>query len=209
MRFKERSRTLSAFNKYHSRLRWANARLEIWQAGLQWYRNGTKRLQEAINESGANVSLYRAAGVASLLSPLTPWSRNMRGAEELVRLYASRASYPYLLDVAERSTVYNTNAKRAVSYLQGNDLEAPGGMKTGPFHKNLAGNLEPVTVDSWMYRIVDRFGLSSETPTENANRSITRALKMCATLYGIAPAQAQAIVWTVERDYWSKKSDRT
>ena len=204
MKTKERSRTLAAFNRYRSRLRWANSRLEVWEAGCNWYREASNRLREATN--GTGVSLYRAAGVAALLSPLTPWNRNIRGTEQLLRWNAENAPYEILFEVAARSTVYNTNAERAVDYLLGDDTAKPKGMKTEPVHKNIAGNLSPVTVDSWMYRIVNRFGLSSPTPTGNGQRAITRAVNMCATLYRIAPAQAQAIIWMVERDYWTEET---
>mgnify|MGYP000553609696 CR=1 FL=1 len=204
MKLKERSRTLTAFNLYRERLRWANERPEVWESGSRWYRTQSQRLKETAHETG--VSLYRLAGVASLLSPLTPWKRNLRGALQLARWHAQNAPTWQLMDVAGRSTVYNTNARKAVRYLQGNDEHAPGGMKTRPFHRNLAGNLTPVTVDSWMTRIVGNFGLSSPTPTGNAQRAIVRGVKMNATLFNVAPAQAQAIVWTVERDYWNDET---
>lgn len=204
MHAKERSRTLSAFNRYRSRLRWANARPEVWESGRSWYRRQSAQLKATAHETG--VSLYRLAGVASLLSPLTPWKRNLRGALQLARWNAQNAPEWQLMEVASRSTVYNTNARKAVAYLQGSDEYAPGGAKTGPFHKNLAGNLSPVTVDSWMTRIVGNFGLSSPTPTGNAQRAIVRAVRMNATLFNVAPAQAQAIVWITERDYWNDET---
>ena len=200
MNSKERSRTMRAFNRYRSRLGWAKDRPEVWRGGLEWYPEATDRLKKATE--GTTVSLYRAAGVAALLSPLTPWSRNLRGTEQLLRWYSDNAPREILYEVAARSTVYNSNAQRAVKYLTGNDLAYPSGPKTGPFHTNLSGNLSPVTVDSWMFRIVGGFGLQSKAPTGNAKRAIQRAVRMCSTLYDIEPAQAQAIIWTVERDYW-------
>jgi hypothetical protein len=204
MRLKERSRTLTAFNLYRERLRWANERPEVWESGHSWYRKQSQRLKETAHETG--VSLYRLAGVASLLSPLTPWKRNVRGALQLARWNAQNAPEWQLMDVASRATVYNTNARKAVAYLKGNDEHAPGGMKTQPFHRNLAGNLSPVTVDSWMTRIVGNFGLSSPTPTGNAQRAIVRGVKMNATLFNVAPAQVQAIVWITQRDYWNDET---
>jgi len=202
MNEKERSRTLSAFNRYRARLRWANARPEIWDFGCDWYPNAFRRVSEVANET--DFSTFRVAGVVALLSPLTPWERNLRGALKVARLADGDAPDWQLQAVAERSTVYNTNADKAVDYLRGNDSAAPDGKKTQPFHLNIAGDFSYVTVDSWMFRIVERFGLASATPTGNAQRSITRAVEMCATLYNIAPAEAQAIIWTVERDYWNE-----
>jgi len=201
MKTKERSRTLSAFNKYCVRLDWASDRPEVWSAGLDWYPSATERLSEAIE--GTTVSVHRAAGVVAHLSPLTPWSRNLRGTEQMLRWYSDGATQEILFEVACRATVYNKNAKRAVRYLTGDDLAYPRGAKTKPFHANLSGDLYPVTIDSWMWRIVNRFGLSSPSPTGNAQRAIERAVRMCSTLYDVCPAQAQAIIWTVERDYWS------
>ena len=201
MNDKEKSRTMQAFNRYRTRLSWASDRPEVWEAGQEWYPKAGDRLREATK--GTTVSLHRAAGVAALLSPLTPWSRNLRGTEQLLRWYGDNAPHEILYEVASRSTVYNSNAGRAVKYLTGNDLLYPSGAKTAPFHANLSGDLYPVTIDSWMWRIVDGFGLKSKTPTGNAQRAIERAVRMCATLCDIHPAQAQAIIWIVERDYWN------
>jgi len=204
MKRKERSRTLAAFNRYRARLDWANARPEIWRDGCDWYPNAFERINTVAHETG--FSTFRVAGVVALLSPLTPWKRNLRGGLELARFAADGAPDWHLRTVAERSTVYNTNADRAVRYIQRDESAEPSGAKTGPFQKNLSGNLEAVTVDSWLTRIVENFGLSSATPTGNAQRAIERAVRMCATLYSIAPAQAQAIIWTVERDYWNDET---
>lgn len=204
MNTKERSRTLNAFNRYRNRLEWAKDRPEVWESGLNWYPDAFQRVSEVGDETG--FAPFRIAGVVSLLSPLTPWKINFRGAVQMFRFAADGAPDWQLKTVAERSTVYNRNATEAVKYLRGDSRAAPSGMKTGPFHLNIAGDLSHVSVDSWMYRIVSRFGLSSATPTENANRAITRAVEMCATLYNIAPAQAQAIVWTVERGYWNDET---
>lgn len=204
MRYKEKSRTLAAFNRYRSRLRWAEKRPEIWNDGLRWYPNATAELRRVAERTC--VSLYRLSGAVSLLSPLTPWERSLRGGVRLAELVDARERHPALIQAAKRSTVFNNQAKKAVRFIRGNDLARPTGKKTGPFHANLRGSLGPVTVDSWMYRIVNRFGLSSDAPTGNAQRAIVRAVEMNGTLYGIAPAQVQSIVWTVERDYWSDET---
>jgi hypothetical protein len=196
MNDKEKSRTMFAFNRYRSRMRWAEKHSNIWTAGMRWYARGRKRLREATE--GTTLSVYRLAGVAALLSPMTPWERNIDTAENLAEMYSLRAPYPDLLAEAKRGTVYNNNAESAVSYLSGNDLEAPAGPKTGPFQENLAGDLSPVTIDSHMRDAVNTFDLSSLTG--NARRSMIRAVRMCSTLYGIPPAKAQAIIWTVQRD---------
>jgi hypothetical protein len=193
---KEKSRTMHAFNAYRARLRWAREHPPIWDQGRAWYANGRSRIARATE--GANLSVYRLAGVAALLSPLTPWERNIRAAENLAEMYAARATHEDLLAEARRGTVYNSNARSAVAYLRGNDLRAPSGPKTGPFQKNLTGDLTPVTIDSHMRDVVNTYGLASLTG--NARRSMARAVRMCATLYGIPNAEAQAIIWTVQRD---------
>jgi hypothetical protein len=193
---KEKSRTMHAFNAYRARMRWAREHPPVWSQGRNWYANGRRRLARATD--GVNLSVYRLAGVAALLSPLTPWERNIQAAENLAEMYGARATHEDLLAEARRGTVYNNNARAAVRYLKGDDLSAPAGPKTGPFQKNLDGNLAPVTIDSHMRDVVDTYGLASLTG--NARRSMARAVKMCATLYGIPNAHAQAIIWTVQRD---------
>jgi hypothetical protein len=187
---------MHAFNAYNARMEWAAEHPSIWSQGRAWYAEARRRLRVA--SAGANLSVHRIAGVASLLSPMTPWERNLSAAENLASMYAARAAYPDLLAEAKRGTVYNNNAEAAVRYLNGDDMMAPSGPKTGPFQKNLSGNLSPVTIDSHMRDVVDTFGLASLT--ENARRSMARAVRMCATLHGLPNAEAQAIIWTIQRD---------
>jgi hypothetical protein len=192
---KERSRTFSCFNRYRKIMR-VGERLETpFENGLQWYPKANERCAELARRIG--VSTERMAGAAAILSPMTNWTANMSGLNKLVEVWDD---YPYewKVEVSSRYTTYRNNATQAIKYLGGDDQAHPSGAKVQPFTENLNGNLSPVTVDSWMFKLAD-FNISSITG--NARRSISRAVEMLATLHGIEPAQAQAVVWTTARNW--------
>lgn len=194
---KERSRTLSCFNRYRKIMRVA-ARLEKpYEAGMGWYRKANERCSELANRVGVTPS--RMSGAAAILSPMTNWTANMNGLNKLVEVWDD---YPYewKVEVSSRYTTYRNNATQAIKYLGGDDSCGPSGGKVQPFAKNLTGDLAPVTVDSWMFKLA---GFDISSVTDNARRSISRACEMVATLHGIKPAQTQAIVWVTARNWMS------
>lgn len=198
MNHKERSRTLSAFNTYRSIIERAKRLSKPFDVGMQWYAKARQSLKD-MAESEPSVTLLQLSRCTAALSPLTPWNRNLQGTRQIVNGISQDFPRKWLVEIAKRYTVWNSNAVLAVETVI--DNRSVSGPKVEPFARNLNGDLSAVTVDSWMFKTVGKFGLSSPAPTGNAQRAIVRAVKMCASLYDIQPAQSQAIVWVTERDF--------
>jgi hypothetical protein len=198
---KERSRTMSAFNSYRPIMERAYADGRAFSKGRFWYQMNGARIERAAKQN--DVSPHRAVAMCSALSPLTPWERNFSGALDLLD-NVGHETRSQLIERASEHTVFNSNAKTGVDLMLGNvdPIDALSGPKVWAFYNNLMGDLtEYVTVDTWMYKLANKFGLSSNTPTDNAVRSIRRSLRMLGTMWGLEPAQIQAVVWVQSRNY--------
>ncbi len=198
---KERSRTMAAFNCYRPIMERAFEHGAAFSKGRFWYQMNGARIERAAKKN--DVSPHRAVAMCSALSPLTPWERNFEGALDLLD-NVGRETRSELIERATEHTVFNSNARTGVELLLGESdpIDALSGPKVWHFYNNLMGDLsEHITVDSWMYKLANRFGLSSNTPTDNAIRSIRRSLRMLGTLWGLEPAQVQAVVWVQSRNY--------
>jgi len=198
---KERSRTMSAFNSYRPIMERAYADGRAFSKGRFWYQMNGARIERAAKQN--NVPVQSAVAMCSALSPLTPWERNFEGALDLLDNVGCETRSE-LIERATEHTVFNSNAHTGVDLMLGNvdPIDALSGPKVWHFYNNLMGDLsDHVTVDSWMYKSVNKFGLSTNTPTDNAIRSIRRSLRMLGTMWGLHPAQVQAVVWVQSRNY--------
>lgn len=198
---KERSRTMSAFNVYRPIMERAYRDGPAFSKGRFWYQMNGSRLELAAKKN--DVQPHRAVAMCSALSPLTPWERNFEGALDLLE-HSQRERRDELIERAFQHTVFNSNAETAVNLMTGEvePVDALNGPKVWAFYNNLMGELhDHITVDSWMFKLVGSFGLSSNTPTDNAVRSIRRSLRMLGTVWGLSPAQVQAVIWVQSRNY--------
>jgi hypothetical protein len=169
--------------------------------GRFWYQMNGSRLELAAKKN--DISPHRAVAMCSALSPLTPWERNFSGALDLLD-NVQRETRSELVERATEHTVFNSNARTGVDLMLGESdpVDALSGPKVWHFYNNLMGDLDNyITVDSWMYKLANKFGLSTNTPTDNAIRSIRRSLRMLGTMWGLEPAQVQAVVWVQSRNY--------
>jgi hypothetical protein len=198
---KERSRTMSAFNSYRPIMERAYADGRAFSKGRFWYQMNGARIERAAKQNG--VPVQSAVAMCSALSPLTPWERNFDGTLDLLE-NVQRETRSELIERATEHTVFNSNARTGVDLMLGNvdPIDALSGPKVWHFYQNLMGDLDNyITVDSWMYKLANKFGLSTNTPTDNAIRSIRRSLRMLGTMWGLEPAQVQAVVWVQSRNY--------
>jgi len=201
---KERSRTMAAFNCYRPIMERAYSDGRAFSKGRFWYQMNGSRLELAAKKN--DVPVQNSVAMCSALSPLTPWERNFSGALDLLDNVQCETRWE-LIERATEHTVFNSNARTGVDLMLGESdpIDALSGPKVWHFYNNLMGDLsDHVTVDSWMYKLANRFGLSSNTPTDNAIRSIRRSLRMLGTMWGLEPAQVQAVVWVQSRNYESQ-----
>ena len=155
------------------------------ESGASWYADA-REIAVTVAER-MSVSVETGAAIIAALSPRMPWTRNVTLALDMADGKPVRA-----LGQSVRA------AERAVSlYRDGLDpLEALGGPKTNAFARNIAGDMDAVTVDVWMCRAA---GLDSDAPTVVQYREISAATAVLAREYGMSPAAAQACIWTAVR----------
>lgn len=177
-----RSRALAAYNRYKPFLRHVD---ESFENGRTWYFRAHERLWRLSHKHA--VSVETVAGIAAALSPLTTWGSNLEALRAVLEGDQQRLDFHHGL---------KGNQRKAKEILQGTDpLDVLGGQKVTAFYRSLL--LEPgaVCVDSHMWNAVERFGLSSASPTGNAARAIRTAVRMLASEFYKETFQIQAIVW--------------
>jgi len=67
------------------------------------------------------------------------------------------------------------------------------GPKTGAFYENLIGNLELVTLDVWMSRVLEVD--QKEFASKKKYAAHSEVIASYANKQGVAPAEAQAVLW--------------
>ena len=151
------------------------------QQGIEWYSDASAVAQEMIRLD-PTLNLEKAASIISAFSPRGSWAQNKRKA----------LRYAACLHVGGlRNCIKMASESRILGF------EALKGPKTNAFARNIAGDLDAVTVDSWMMRAA---GFESgKSPTVRQYRSISSAVRMIASSSGLAPAHVQAIIWIVKR----------
>ena len=161
--------------------------LEQKYLGLSWYSTARSHAQYLANKHG--ISLAKAAGVISALSPNNKWERNLLDADLFIQ-------FPSL---ATKVCTYTANRIKALKILAvDNDsliIEILGGTKTKSFYHNILNEeSDMVTVDLWMYR-------AAELSMSNKNyKIISNAIIELAMYQGLKPYQVQAILWGGIRD---------
>lgn len=166
---------MTPYQRYAKLLRGATP--AEWVAAARWYdnaRNIASQMQ-AINPA---LTLDRAAGIIAALSPRLHWSRNVRSA---LAYAAGRRD----LGLLRRSMTAAERAERG---------EMPTGPKTNAFARAIAGDLDAVVIDAWMYRAA---GLTGKRRSDC--NTCADAVNRLATQYRIPPAVIQAAVWIKAR----------
>lgn len=170
--------------------------------GTEWY-DRARRL--AVSLDPANPA--RAAAVIALVSPLTPWARNVWLAGEAYRMHAAGEDVGVLLPTLKR------NAVKVARVLGG---EAPetvvSGPKVTPFYLTIADPTNPhaVVIDRHAYDIAVGRVTDDETRGKGIG-SVKRqaALELCYSRAAriltretgtvVLPSTVQAVTWVAWR----------
>lgn len=153
-------------------------------AARDWYADARREARNMARETGH--TLATALGVIAALSPREPWERNL----ELAR--AVLAGEPVRTMRAElRAAERIVAGERPLDVLQG--------PKVRRFYRNLTGDLEPVTVDVHAARAAGYSFTGSARIRPDDYPALERAYRNAAELHGLAPAEAQSVVWTMAR----------
>lgn len=99
------------------------------------------------------------------------------------------------------SMLMKSQRKNVERILKGEPLS---GHKVSRFYANLCGDLEPVTIDTWMLKLWKVELRSHNTQAKQYGR-MERAFQKWARLKGVAPATMQAILWNHTRSKAGKK----
>ena len=182
---------------------------EIREWGTEWYDNANKYIQSLADKTGR--TMEQVAGVVSAFSPRTAWDpANLTQATHFLLNYdpknpdALDDNWPGLAENLKRAKrIADTKGDYASVYkaLQGAGEDAP---KITSFYKNMLGDEDAVTMDTWMARAIFGHGqdmFDGDTSQQvlgwaGAYDHMSNAVRRAAKDLGISPRALQAIVWT-------------
>jgi hypothetical protein len=174
-------------------------RLAVWTEGVtepeitaaeKWYEEATEHAESIAWHLDSTVEV--AACVIAAFSPRTSWTRNLQHAYK----YAQGGTIPGL-------RIWTVMAD--ASLTQG--FDALKGPKTNAFARNIAGDVDAVTIDVWMMRAA---GLSGhDTPTVVQYRRIADAVRALAVELGMTPRGVQALIWLRIRAFSQREGDES
>lgn len=161
---------------------WERASADQRTRGLVWY-DEAGRVAEDLARRG-RVTKDQAAGIIAALSPQNYWHHNIRLAYEVVD--------------GRRDGTFTASISKAIAIKHGkNPAIVLGGPKTLAFYANIAGNLEPVTLDRHMFKACGH-KLAGCSPMQYAG--MAEAVRSTAGAVGLEPAKFQAVIWLVIRE---------
>lgn len=163
--------------------------------GKDWYPWATS-YAKSISPS----SPERGAGVIAVLSPRTPWEKNLEYAAKVIKAVDSGSNI--------KPSIGGTyqNLEKAWSIAKGAEVvsvltsgtRSERWLKVQRFYQNFIGNLDCVTVDVWAARVA--FPDCQEQIGGKLYLSLERSYQDAAKKVNINPRDLQAVVWLKERN---------
>lgn len=190
----------SMLDKYHA----SDDDTKHW--GEQWYPAATEYIQNLAHYTGLPTDTV--AGVVAAMSPRTAWDPNLAQATHFLLNHdpenpdALNKAWPGLGENLERAKrVYDARTPEDVDAALGTGGDAP---KIRNFYRNLMGDPDAVTMDTWMARALMGKGLdvADSAPSQQALSWVggydrmAEAVRQAAGQLGVDPRALQAIVWT-------------
>lgn len=167
---------------------------DVKDEGRSWYTNQREVCRELADKY--DLPLDKVAAVMAALSPMTRWTENVAGTIRMLRAFRNGE------EVAPRNcTLFYKNAVKAWAILHGGNLfelleKSP---KVFAFWRNLCGDEQCVTIDTWMARAVGEDKRATNGIKSALYNRIAEAVKDAAWSTGETPAQFQATVWVAIR----------
>ena len=161
----------------------------ILEAGAQWYPSAGQIAASLVGEYVETAE--KGAALLAALSPRTDWARNVAGAVSMAM-------------GGEAAHCMSANVDRAQRVLDADPCDAIAVLDTGTapkitaFARNIAGDVEAVTVDVWACRVagLDETLLSRK----GAYDAVAHAYRLAARRRGVDPSTMQAATWIVARN---------
>ena len=188
-----KKQTKNGLSQYRKKL--ASARIkacyiranrEVISKGLNWYQHAHVFCKEVAHNTGLNVDTV--AMVVSALSPAVSWELNKIQAEQMCNAF--RDGLP--LESVITST-YENNRLKAWDILHGKKVITVKSPKTYAFYRNLMLNIDSVTIDRWILRVM--FNRPIKSLTALKYRQCEEIFKQAAIDLDLKPLQLQAITW--------------
>ncbi len=129
--------------------------------------------------------------ILAATSPRVAISRNWRVANHIYKHWTSGKG----LDLSQCMRTHAPNVRRAIR------REPLSGPKVSAFAANLKGDMSQVTIDVWMLRY---YGIEGSV-TKKVYAELVARVTAEAQEHGYAPAEYQAIIWTMIRKQHGKK----
>jgi hypothetical protein len=148
-----------------------------------WYGNARTLAERMVNINPA-YTVEIAATIIAAFSPRVRWETNVRKALAFTAGMRVRG----LRDHTRKAHLAERIGFDAIPFRT-----AP---KTHSFARNIAGDMDAVTVDIWMCRAAE---IGRDSPTIRQYRAIADAVRTLAAEYNMTPATMQALIWIVER----------
>jgi acyl-homoserine lactone acylase PvdQ len=153
------------------------------EAAKAWYSEASE-LALSLTAIDPDMSFDQAACVIAALSIRQTWKKNVE--------------YAILFALGETPPVMGAIVNILDNIMGADDpYSAMNGDKTNSFARNIAGDMEAVTLDVWMIRAAGMDSTKSLNKTQY--REMSAILKDEALEYGMLPAVFQALVWIVIR----------
>lgn len=157
--------------------------LEAGADAASWYESATEDINTFADTFGFDRDTV--AAVVAILSPRVQVSRN------------ARLAVNYLLD-GSTDGVMKSRIEAIERYIRYGFLSGDThGKKVFAFYRNLSGDFDHVTIDTWMAKI---YGIEFQGITDAEREALQADVKAIADAAGITPAAAQAALWVGYRE---------
>lgn len=190
--------------------------------GQQWYGTAQEYIHNLAQKTGKDP--HQVAAVMAAFSPRTAWDPNMGLATHFMLNYnpddpdsMTGDNMPGLAENLERAKrIYNAQSHDEILEALQNGNEAP---KITSFYKNMMGDPNAVTIDTWMARAI--LGKDHDLADGDASQKalgwtgaydkMADAVRKAAEIRGIDPHVMQAIIWshvnnTANYEDWTPKT---
>jgi hypothetical protein len=154
-------------------------------AGMEWYASAQNLAESMAEEFG--VTLEIAASVIAATSPRTIWSFNVKHARAILAGEEIPAG------------ALGTNDVRGRNCEMYGFAGLGNGPKVNAFARNIAGDMHEVTIDMWAFAAACGDLEAKYLARKGAYQTVVSAYRKAADIFGVTPAQMQAIVWVAIR----------
>lgn len=154
---------------------------------VNWYQDATKLIKELYSD---NWRLF--VDLLASTSPRQSVKRNWRQSAAILAAYIDRENRPKRFgDLL--GNVMQSHLNNVVRALAGRPIS---GLKVSRFAENLKGNLDVVTIDTW---ICKAYGIEAKALTSRLYNRLERRIRADAGQQGMDAASWQAVLWTAVR----------